>query len=841
MISDHTPVRLTAELVEAFSGTFLSPMYDEAKPTPPFHVEGWELYCSTAIQAAIAAPREHAKSTAFTHDFVLANCLFRVEDYIILVSSNEEMAIEHLSDISREMRENEDLIAEFEIKRFIAEAKTDIIVEMADGHEFRIIARGSGQKMRGRKWKGKRPGLIVCHEKGTLANFGDNWIPIEEHPTAKVHSCAGVRVEVVGIPWAESVTPEHRYWVQQIRQKKKCRYEGGKKVEHWTEYQKTFGWKEAHLLLAQDSGIGDWIGSPICRDEVLPDINLPIDHPDFWWLVGLWWGDGSADYNDPKNHHLSWALAVTDTTAVEKLRSVAAFFGLHITEVRHEAYTQYMVNWPVIVDWLKGWKGTQAGQKTPPLWVEKIPLSLQVALIQGYIEADGYVTDREVKITSVSVTELLSLRRMLARLGIVGFIRRMAFEGENYIKGRLVACQDKYDLRFQEGAEILGISVNAVERYALRRAFVAGDWLWSKVERVSATLTERQYVPVQTEDHTYLTDFGLSHNCDDLEDDEQVESLERRVKFRRWFFRALKPALRDGGKLRIHGTILADDSLLNRLMKDPTWATLFYKAHESFDDFSNILWEEKFPARRLKSIRDSFVSQGDAAGYSQEYLNDPFDNSEAFLRREDFLEMTEDDRDEPKIFFAGADFAASKADRANRTSYTIAGKDIQNRLHFVDERAGRWDMLESLEEIFLIHSRWHPQAWFVEDGVIWKMLWPMMKKEMAGRDTWINFIPITPIKDKGTRGKSFQRRMRGGGCRFDKKADWYPGFEGELLRFTGIAQATLDDQFDSSAIISRGLDSYHEVDEEDFQTDEELEFFAQSKRVPRGRSLTTGY
>ena len=61
-------MKLTADLIEAFSGTFLSPMYDNASPTPNFHRQGWDLYCSEYKMCGIAAPREHAKSTAFTHD-----------------------------------------------------------------------------------------------------------------------------------------------------------------------------------------------------------------------------------------------------------------------------------------------------------------------------------------------------------------------------------------------------------------------------------------------------------------------------------------------------------------------------------------------------------------------------------------------------------------------------------------------------------------------------------------------------------------------------------------------------------------------------------------------------
>ena len=99
-------VKLTAALVEAFAGAFLSPMYDEPVRTPDLHRECWDLYCSDATQCAVAAPRGHAKSTALTHDFILATALFRDQQYIMLVGSTEDMAIGHLGDIAKELRDN---------------------------------------------------------------------------------------------------------------------------------------------------------------------------------------------------------------------------------------------------------------------------------------------------------------------------------------------------------------------------------------------------------------------------------------------------------------------------------------------------------------------------------------------------------------------------------------------------------------------------------------------------------------------------------------------------------------------------------------------------------------
>jgi len=509
------PVKLSADLIESFAGTFLSPRYDNRAPTPQLHRDAWALYSTDWPQCEVVAPREHAKSSALTMGYMMAELLFRTSDYAILVSSTEDLAAEQLGNISEELHENHDLRREFGVSHFESDTKADIIVAMNDGHRFRVLCRGAEQRIRGRLWKGKRPNLMVV---------------------------------------------------------------------------------------------------------------------------------------------------------------------------------------------------------------------------------------------------------------------------------------------------------------------------------------------------------------DDAEDDEQVENPDRRNKFRRWFFRAAKQAMGRYGKVRVHGTILHEDSLLSRLAKCPkckhltpmcpdgicgkcgvkkVWHHLYYKAHTSFDDFSEILWPEQWPEERLRQRRQEFIEDGDSAGYSQEFLNDPLDNDEAYLKREDFIPMNEDNHKAAKIVCAAADFAVSKADKANRTSFSVGGKCTSNLLHFIDQRVGRWDSLEIIEQMFKIQQTHNPEVFWVEDGVIWKSLSPMLYREMQIRDLRINIETRLPVKDKATRGRSYQRRMRAKQCRYDKQSDWYAGFEQEVLRFTGYADATLDDQFDSAALLSLGFDDFHHVEEEDFWEEEDIELDRGYRNRKRngadGRSQVTGY
>ena len=483
-------VALTALLVENFSGIFLSPQYDNPAPVAPFHRAAWELYCSDAQLAAVAAPREHAKTTALTQNFGLAAVLFRFESHVMLVGSSEELAMGLLGDMTKQLKENEDLRAEFGVQRFIVDSKGEIIVKCDDGYEFRIIARGVEQRVRGIKWNGRRPGLILG---------------------------------------------------------------------------------------------------------------------------------------------------------------------------------------------------------------------------------------------------------------------------------------------------------------------------------------------------------------DDVEEDEQVENATRRRKLSKWVNRALIPMGRKGAKVRFQGTLLHDDSFLAKAMKSKVWQTLFFKAHKSFDDFSEILWPEQFSEARLRSIRQRFIDDNDSAGYAQEYLNDPHDDAEAFLKKDWFRPMAEADFDSSKLLVVGVDFAISKADKANRTSMTVVGQDTANSLHFVDQRVGRFDSEEIIEELFSLQDRWRPDVFAVESGQIWLALWPTIRKEMLRTGRFLNFEPMTPIRDKKSRGRAWQKRMKAGACYFDKDAYWYAGYEEECLKFTGDSEAALDDQFDSSATAVLGLERLADVEPEDFIDEEEVEMQRQDPRAYLGRSPVTGY
>lgn len=473
-------VKLTAKLIESFSGTFLSGRYDDAKPTPPFHRKAWALYASDEKQAGVVAPRDHAKSTGLTFDYILAEVCFKCSRYVILIGSTEDKAAEQLSNISEEIEINEDLRREFGIVGFETQQKTEIIVKFDTGARFRILARGAEQKIRGAMWNGMRPDLIVC---------------------------------------------------------------------------------------------------------------------------------------------------------------------------------------------------------------------------------------------------------------------------------------------------------------------------------------------------------------DDMEDDEQVENKDRRLKFRKWFFRAAKQALSKRGRIRVHGTILHEDSLLSRLLKNKMWKFQFYKAHKSYSDFSDLLWPERWTAEDLRNRQIEFEEDDDSAGYSQEFLNTPLDNNKSYLRASDFIPMDDADYEAQKKFYCGVDFAFSKKTTANHTSFTVGGVCSRNLIHHVDQHREHMDTLEVVDKFFEVARRWDIQTFFVPAGKDWLSIKPVLMREMMSSGFVLSIEEVPDNTDKAVKGRVYQKKHKAGFCRYDTHAEWYPDYKAELCSFTGVSEAKSDDQFDSTAILHRGIEMGVEIEEEDFIEEEEWEWLRNSRHT----------
>jgi predicted phage terminase large subunit-like protein len=501
-------VKLNADVLEGFTNTVLRKYFDGPTETPDFHRKIWEYCCSPDAFVAIAAPRSHAKSTVVTHSYTLATLLFRERDYAIIVSETVAQSIQFLGDIKKELLDNEDLRALFGVSELVKDTEDDLICRMEDGHMFRVQAKGAEQKVRGLKWKAKRPNLIIC---------------------------------------------------------------------------------------------------------------------------------------------------------------------------------------------------------------------------------------------------------------------------------------------------------------------------------------------------------------DDLEGDECVQNKERRDKFKRWFNGALLPCRSDTGIVRIVGTILHLDSLLEGLMPErqlgsskikslvteplaqyssvrTPWKSIKFRAHT--DDFSSILWSERWSKKKLIEERARYVAQGLGDVYSQEYLNVPLDESNTFFRRAEFLPRRDEDKKLNLNYYITADLAISQRERSDYSVFAVAGMDDSGRLHLVNIIRDRMDAQQIVDTILMLQRLYKPSLFGIEAGTIQKSIGPFLNKEMLQTGTFVSLQLLKPSADKITRARSIQARMRANACKFDKDAEWYQDFEDELMKFPRDRH---DDQVDAWAYMGLMLDKMQEADSPEELEEEEYLGFLKENQKNEGRSAVTGY
>ena len=340
---------------------------------------------------------------------------------------------------------------------------------------------------------------------------------------------------------------------------------------------------------------------------------------------------------------------------------------------------------------------------------------------------------------------------------------------------------------------------------------------------------------------------------DDVEDDEEVLSDERREKALNKFLSAIVPAGSSKTRYRMVGTVLHVDSLLENILNDPTWTTRRYEAHD--DNFNNILWPEMFSVERLKSIRDSFSAHGKLDKYNMEYRNRPTDRSAALFREEDFLEMNESDRlavrnsDWP--IAVGADFAISVKARRDYTVFLVGVLGPDGMLYVVDvvrDRMGEQDheaegvvtRMFELEDIYRNWTKGRPLQWFEEDGAIRKALGYSLELEMKARDVYLNLSPQNPgTTDKRMRSMPIRGRMRAKMVKFDKETEWFHNLQNECLEFD---RGKHDDQVDALSWL--GIGSASMALPKDEQEEEDEEFSLRRRHTQRSggtRNATTGY
>jgi predicted phage terminase large subunit-like protein len=124
-------------------------------------------------RVAIAAPRGFGKSTMITLFYIIYSICYLKERFIVILSDTASQAEQTLENVKKELTENEKIRVDFpEVFEKDGRPKpprwTQSQIETLNG--VKVLALGSGQKIRGRKFGKDRPTLVIADDIETQDN-----------------------------------------------------------------------------------------------------------------------------------------------------------------------------------------------------------------------------------------------------------------------------------------------------------------------------------------------------------------------------------------------------------------------------------------------------------------------------------------------------------------------------------------------------------------------------------------------------------------------------------------------------------------------------------------------
>lgn len=303
--------------------------------------------------------------------------------------------------------------------------------------------------------------------------------------------------------------------------------------------------------------------------------------------------------------------------------------------------------------------------------------------------------------------------------------------------------------------------------------------------------------------------------CDDLENDENVNTTEQRKKLRDWFYKAVSKAGDTYTDIVYIGTLLHFDALLANVAKNPSYKTVKYQgvisfatngelwdaweaiftdltnerrqeeARQFFDDNREemlegtaVLWEEKISYYDLMVIR---ISEGEAS-FNSEIQNDPIDPENCAFQEEWFDYWDDEgkqqpDFSDPRFIFIGAnDPSLGKNKKSDTSSIFALAKDTASGYLYIviADIAKRKpdqiieDALEASRRLQRDYKR--PYYKFGVETVQFQYYFAeIMRQKAAAVGEYLPIEEINSTQNKDARIQSLQPFVKNGYLKFSKK------------------------------------------------------------------------
>lgn len=236
---------------------------------------------------------------------------------------------------------------------------------------------------------------------------------------------------------------------------------------------------------------------------------------------------------------------------------------------------------------------------------------------------------------------------------------------------------------------------------------------------------------------------------DDLENDELVESLERREKLERWFNKALLPSMQKEGRLIMIGTILHYDSLLNKIIDSEKYQQFTKRLYRAVNP-EGALWPEHLDLLELEKIKSEYIQSGLGYVFYQEYQNDPVSGENRKFKIEKVKYYGEEQERllaaTPINTYITYDRAYSTQKTADFTGIVVVSVDMHNNWYVRHAERFKGTEDELIDKIFDLYLYWKPRKSGMEQKAYEYTFKATLEREMRTRNT---FFLMEQLKDLG--------------------------------------------------------------------------------------------
>lgn len=228
------------------------------------------------------------------------------------------------------------------------------------------------------------------------------------------------------------------------------------------------------------------------------------------------------------------------------------------------------------------------------------------------------------------------------------------------------------------------------------------------------------------------------------------------------------------------------------------WEVISYPAiatkNEKYRSVGEALHPTRYNLQHLLKMKRTMAPRDWAALMQQT----PVVEEGAYFDKNDFRFYTSQPQLADLDIYAAGDPAISQQDTADWTVFVVVGVDKDDNVWVLDERRGRWDTNQIVDQMFDIQRVWKPKRFGIEKGHISMTLMPHLdfrRRQEKFYSLVVDELP-TRKRDKEARARPIQGRMKLGMVKWPEKALWVDEFVNEMLRFPNGVN---DDRVDAIA------------------------------------------